>query len=121
MIVCPLRALDRGEQLVVFAEAEVNELGSGSERHPFQLDHHPAAGPRRDVAGVDREPSEISSTAFACAPSSLPSVEPKRRPRVRLSPERSTRRAERSSHDDLVAGYRPARPEPGPSARSPSR
>src|SRR6476620_2267582 len=52
----PTRGLDRGEQLIVLAEAEVRELGSNSERHPFQLDHHPAAGPRCDVPGVDREP-----------------------------------------------------------------
>ena len=50
------RVGDRGEQLVVLAEAEVVDRRAGRERHPVELDHAAHARAAGEVAGVDREP-----------------------------------------------------------------
>ena len=72
------------------------------------------------MAGVDREPVGDIEDRVRVRAELLALGQAKRRAHVRLSPERGTRRAERSGHDHLVAGDRPALgPEPGPSARSP--
>ena len=67
------------------------------------------------MAGVDREPVGDIEDRVRVRAELLALGQPKRRPRVRLSPERGTRRAERSGHDQLVAGDRPG------SARNPVR
>jgi hypothetical protein len=47
---------NRGEQLVVLAEAEVVDVGAGCERDGIEIDHAADAGAAREVAGVDGEP-----------------------------------------------------------------
>ena len=66
------------------------------------------------MAGVDREPVGDIEYRVRVPAELLALGQPKRRPRVGLSPERGTRPAERSGDDHLVAGDRP-----GP-ARNPS-
>src|SRR4051812_5682220 len=117
-VVCS-SSVDRREQLVVLAEAEVIDRRALGERDAVEVDH--AAHPRatRELARVDGDPVGDVEHRVRGRPQAPALAEAQRGPQVGGAPERRARAAERARDDEQVTGPR-ARP-PRDTRRPPDR
>ena len=86
-------SLDRREQLVVLAEAEVVDRRAVGERDAVEVDHAADARAAREVAGVDGDPVRDVEHRVRVAAEAPALLEAQRRPDVRAA--RGTRRPRR--------------------------
>src|SRR5512133_1279786 len=96
----------RGEQLEVFAEAEVVIARPGRKRHALEVDHDPTAGTLGDMTGVAGETVREVDHGVGVTRQLDPFLDPQRRAHEALFAEGRAGGAERAGDDDRVAGPR---------------